>query len=354
MAIRIDTNGEYLRRTAGLLDYNSAYTRAGFVYLTADLNNYGHFFVSDDGAGDFTDYDHCGLDADGTTFRVEACAAGACAAAAGAALSLNTWYFVGMRRSDATTYNGFVIPLSTLAISSTANVATNVGSRVAIAGMECGDIVGGGGGGYRISGRLAGLKEWSAYLSDAELIREAATLAPQRRANLHAWFPCVPGAGRHRDYSGAGIVWSENGTLSDEDGPPVAPPYSGDGEFSAWVVAAGGSPQTVAPGGIVSAEAFGAARLNLLLALAGVGSGETFGAPAVAPGPVTLAPGGVPSAEAFGAVTIAPGVALILPAGMASAEAFGLAAVSGGAAAADGPPFWHVIPEYFERRRHAH
>ena len=71
----------------------------------------------------------------------------------------------------------------------------------------------------------------------------------------------------------------------------------------------GGSPQTITPAGVASAEAFGGSTL--------------------AAGAVSVAPAGVASAEAFGAAAVLAGGALVAPAGIASGEAVGIPVLPG-------------------------
>lgn len=85
----------------------------------------------------------------------------------------------------------------------------------------------------------------------------------------------------------------------------------------------GGPPaQTVLPGGIASAEAHGAPKLNLQIQASGIASGEALGAPKLN---LQIRANGIPSAEAFGA----PKLNLTLTAaGIPSAEAIGTAKVN--------------------------
>lgn len=103
-------------------------------------------------------------------------------------------------------------------------------------------------------------------------------------------------------------------------------------------------PQTLLPTALDSAEAFGAAQLNLLLTAAGIGTAEAFG---VAKLLLTIAASGIGSAEAFGVAqlnlllraiaietaaalggpVVLPGAVTIAPNGIATLEAFGVTIV---------------------------
>ena len=90
----------------------------------------------------------------------------------------------------------------------------------------------------------------------------------------------------------------------------------------------GGSPQTITPAGVASAEAFGGSTLAagaVSVAPAGVASAEAFGAAAVLAGGALVAPAGIASGEGFGVAVLAAGAVSVAPAGVSSVEAFGSA-----------------------------
>jgi hypothetical protein len=66
-----------------------------------------------------------------------------------------------------------------------------------------------------------------------------------------------------------------------------------------------------------------------VIAPAGIGSGEAFGAAQVVPGAISVNPSGILSGEAFGA-SQTTATAFLGPAGIASGESFGLASVAAG------------------------
>lgn len=79
--------------------------------------------------------------------------------------------------------------------------------------------------------------------------------------------------------------------------------------------------QTIQPTGIASAEAFGTAKLQLVVKPTGISSGQAFGATTLAQ---RLQPGGITSAEAFGAALI---IHRVTVAAIASGAAFGAALI---------------------------
>jgi hypothetical protein len=83
----------------------------------------------------------------------------------------------------------------------------------------------------------------------------------------------------------------------------------------------GDNSQDIAPTGIVSGEAFGAAKLNFTIVGSGIASGEAIGDLVIStPFPQTITGQGIASAEAFGT----PRIRLYLnPVGIVTGEAFG-------------------------------
>lgn len=89
-----------------------------------------------------------------------------------------------------------------------------------------------------LDGRVAAIKIYDVALTADEVKQEMHTIRPVRYADLNAWYPIFPGSGeRVLDYSGLGRNWTEAGTLSDEDPPPVS--YGGSAFFTALAAAAG-------------------------------------------------------------------------------------------------------------------
>lgn len=75
-------------------------------------------------------------------------------------------------------------------------------------------------------GSVAGLRIWTAVLSQAELEAERFAWFPRRWTNIHAWYPTWSGSSeRLKDYGGNGynLSQSASGTFSDADNPTV--PY---------------------------------------------------------------------------------------------------------------------------------
>ncbi len=75
----------------------------------------------------------------------------------------------------------------------------------------------------RFGGRIAAVKVWDAVLTSAELQNERHTYTPKRHTNLHLWSPLIPKGGgtSFLDYSPNSRHWTQGGTVTDVDGPPI-------------------------------------------------------------------------------------------------------------------------------------
>lgn len=155
--------------------------------------------------------------------------------------SANTWYHLAMVRESGTSLKLYVN--GTLELTETDSVA----ARGSATRFEVGAFTSSNFNPY--AGRVAGIKVWETGLTLAEVLQEMHTLRPQRFANLSMFTPCFPASGeRTRDYSGNGRDWTEVGTLTDEDPPPVS--YGGRTWFLPYT--AGTTIYNITPSGSVS------------------------------------------------------------------------------------------------------
>jgi hypothetical protein len=280
-----------------------------------------------------------------------------------------TWVHVAMVRASATSL--------TLYINGVAATTNNdsVGTSRTANYVSIGFV---GFSGYQAHGDTCAVKMWDRALTAAEVAQEVHTITPRNVQSMNSWFPMLRGL-RTREML-RGRDWTEAGTWSDADGPPVswgdsliivgnptgATIASGAGA-SAGVGAVAGVGRAIVAGagastGIATATAVGRATVAAAGAAAGTGAASgvgraiTAGAGAAAGVATATAVGaaiaagagssaGVAAASATGARTAAAagaaaGVATALAAGASTAAAVGssagTSAASGIAGAAEG------------------
>jgi hypothetical protein len=131
----------------------------------------------------------------------------------GTSLSIETWYHVCLTDSDSNDRTrGYLNGALDVTVTRSANRATDtmyVGNNYNDEWQD---------------GRMACIKVWNAELTADEILQEMHSIRPVTNLDtLWLWTPGFPGSGeRARDYSGNGRDWTENGTLTDEDPPPVS------------------------------------------------------------------------------------------------------------------------------------
>ena len=216
MAILYDASGDYLQRTATVIDYNSAYTVCLWAYVTStSLGTYPAFFSVNINSGDGTSgYDVLATTENGDYLSVGS-QAGETTDAGGTQFTHGTWVHVAMVRPDTSNLLGYLN--GTLRITGS---TSGTGGRAASGSM----VVGHFHTTYsQLGGRTFALKMWQEALSAAQIAQEMQTILPRHFSSLWGWWPMLPGSGeRVKDYSGSGRDWTENGTLSDADHPPMS------------------------------------------------------------------------------------------------------------------------------------
>jgi hypothetical protein len=318
MAVRFDTNTDSLIRTASLPTYNVGYTLMGWFYLATDRNDYSTFFYL--GTDDAATFDYLTTDVDGQTLIVFANGT----TVTGTLLGVGAWHHLALVRESGSSLKAYLNGV--LDITNTAAVGT---SRTAPQRLQVGAYTTL----QQLDGRVAGIKLYDTPLTAAGVQHEMHTLRPQETTAIHGWYPAWPGSGeRTRDYSGNGRDWTENGTLTDEDPPPVS--Y---GAPSRWltVVAAGA---TVAPNALLVAVTFGDPTVTpgaVSVAPDGLAVPVTFGGPTVAGGTQTVTPDGLAVAVTLGQPTLTVGATTVTPDGLAVPVTFGSPTISGAAISVD-------------------
>lgn len=72
-----------------------------------------------------------------------------------------------------------------------------------------------------LNGVIAAYKQWTVKLTDAEVQAERYSYLPQRWGSLWTWAPLLD-TGNLTDYSGQGRSFTATGTVTTDDGPPIA------------------------------------------------------------------------------------------------------------------------------------
>lgn len=238
MAIRFDASADRLLRTSDLLDYNAAYTWMAWARIATDTNAYVAILTLN--RGDDTAYETVGLNSDGTTLALQWYDGTNWGEPGGTNLTAGTWYHIAIVRT--TTSQAYIYLNGVQDIS----FSTSIASRAAANRMEIGAKYTGN---YDpLNGNIFAVKAWSAGLTIDEVNLERLAIRPIRTNNLYGFWPCLPGATeRDNDYSGNGRDWTQGGTLTDEDPPPVS--WGGQIWALPFVAAAGGDPEGSLIGG---------------------------------------------------------------------------------------------------------
>jgi hypothetical protein len=229
MAIRVDATSDRLIRTASLLSYDADYTVSFWMYLQAEPSsgNNGSLFSLNRNNATGDSHDHWRITESSTNsfldIRVQTGGSGSTTVTGTTNILGSGWNHIGFIRAgnaDRKAYLNGVLEVSNTASHSARSVPTRqemggIGSANAQALSQ-------------FSARIACIKIWQAALTLTELELEMQTVRPSRFANLHIWTPSIPfispsvATERVADYSGNGFDWTEGGTLSDEDSPPVS------------------------------------------------------------------------------------------------------------------------------------
>jgi hypothetical protein len=211
MAIRFNAAADNLVLSSGVIDHNVAYSIGFWAYISTDTNSNATFFVVSDGASG--NYDWLRTQTDGVTLQARVEIGGAGTNAAGSTLSVGQWYYITIVR---TAVNSLLVYVDgVLDITNTRDIT----GRTAATKMEFGVL----GAGSRLDGRISTIKAAQTNWSAAQVVQERYTIAPRNLSSIYGWWPCFPGSGeRARDYSGNGRNFTEGGTLTDEDPPPVS------------------------------------------------------------------------------------------------------------------------------------
>ncbi len=216
MAIRFDASTDYLRRTANIPTREGPWTWMAWVYMvaTGGSGNYGTLVAINGNTSSHYDGLYFYYNGSNTRMLVAVDNGSYVETIGGTNLSTGAWYHVTLARSSSSAIVAYLNGVSevTNTTSQTGGAFTQIDSGVHP--QYSSDA---------FNGRLDCIKIFDAALTVTEILQEMHTKRPQRFANLNIWSPTFPGSGeRARDYSGNGRNWTEGGTLTDEDPPPVS------------------------------------------------------------------------------------------------------------------------------------
>lgn len=222
MAIRCDAAADRLLATANMIDVNGSFTVMFWFYISSApaTDSFNTLYIANNNDIFTGDSELDGIDVtnSGGNNRIEVYCSenGTFNSTRGTTnLSNSTWYHVAIRRNSATNIQQLLN-----GVWEGTQTANMLGSRT-ITRSEFG--VAGSSNTDPFNGRFAAIKEYDAYLSDDEILNEMRHIRPVRFANLRRWLPVFPGSGeRGNDYSGNNYDYTEGGTLTDEDPPPVS------------------------------------------------------------------------------------------------------------------------------------
>jgi len=220
MAIRFDGSAVGLTRTSNIPNCNSAYSASFWFYLVSvpdtqyrDLITFGH--ATDNSAEVLeilggSSHSHFDLYTERNSGELDE-------ASGTKEISTGTWYHIGVVRESVTSLKLYVD--GSLDATSTFDMT----SRELPTVMAVGCLYYKGSYSQELDGRITGLKIWNTALTQDEIKQEANSVRPIHFSDLYGFYPMFPGSGeRTRDYGGSGYDFTERGTLTDEDPPPVS------------------------------------------------------------------------------------------------------------------------------------
>jgi len=189
-------------RATNLLDYNGTYSVLFWLYInTLPSANRNLYELTLSGS----DTDVLRL-VSSNAIQLRIVVGGAATNTNGTVLSGNTWYHLAMVRSSVTDLQCYLNGVSD--ITNTRDVTGRSASStedVVSSATDC---------------RIADIKLYSINLSADDIVKEMGyQWAQTNRASLHEVYPIFPGARRTLGIVN-GYNWTENGTVTDVDGPP--------------------------------------------------------------------------------------------------------------------------------------
>ena len=174
-----------------------------WAYISVDRNGYSSFMTRQDNGRNL----YLETDSDGVTLGVWTLDAHT----NGSALVVDEWNHIALT-SDGTNHLSYLNGI--LDATLVQDVSAVTPSKLWIGNNHSSEW---------LSGRIAGVKIYSAVLDANEVALERWSISPRRRANLNTWLPMNAAvlASNYIDYSGNGYNVTATGSPTVEDGPPV-------------------------------------------------------------------------------------------------------------------------------------
>ena len=250
MAVRFTTAAtNRLSLTSSVIDYNSTYAWGGWIQPVVDTNANSQIFSISDATANNADIVLFG--ADGTTLAIRCVVATLVTEVTGTNVTVGADYYLLVVRESVTSiklYIGTPTTALTLDITNTRDVTLRLAPTLMRIGAS-------GSNSQRFDGHVSNWKAWTESKTLAEAQLEQFTTIPKSFSNLWGYWPMIATTPeRARDYSGNGRNWTEDGTITDEDGPgisfganvlrrrSIAAPVGGDGVFQPVMVRQQGTP----------------------------------------------------------------------------------------------------------------
>lgn len=223
MAVRFDASTDGLSRAANVPSYDANYSFIfAFYFATRPANGvYANLLVISDGTNDADYYALYGNSGTDTRIMVGIESNGSFIGEnmTTTNLSTSTWYWLGARRTANNAREVSIGTLTTLLTVEATNTTT-VSGRTTASRLDLGAYYNNN---DPFNGRVKAFRLWSVARTLAELQACQFVLRPTFYDSLNTWCPVFTGSGeRGRDYSGNGYNLTEDGTLADEDDPPIS------------------------------------------------------------------------------------------------------------------------------------
>lgn len=215
MALRVDASGEYFHRTTNLPTLTSF--TAFFRFCRRGAGGASNNVLWALQAGADTGY----MQIDGSNIFLWYMDNGGFCNITSPTIGTDTWYDCAIRQNGS---GAGTVKLYLRATGDMSGWATNTctGGTQTLTGVRFNYVFSSAT--YWFNGAYADFKLWDAVLTDDELTVERWIQRPARTTNLRYWLPIIDSTTTNitKDYSGNGYDFTQVGTLSVEDGPPVS------------------------------------------------------------------------------------------------------------------------------------